>query len=275
MIIAERTEADVSILALKGKITLGEGDELLRQRIGELLGAGRRKIVLDLAEVTYIDSAGIGELVRTYTTVKRQGGKLWLCNPTKRISDLLTITKLLTVFEVGDTVEQAVRALRGDSSLEVQCPLVDCDGWILVPSAELTELTCHGCGAELTAALSESPGTASRVTRIRLPTYEGERVTLTAGRPTVIAVNGRLDLFAGEMLERAWRTVPPPRRISLDVTEATEISDAGMALLAELCARRDEESRTIVVGRGSEPAAPSELPGDGSAELVLTVRRPT
>ena len=108
MHIEERTVGDVVVLDLKGKITLGEGDELLKDKVNTLVNQGKKKIVLNLADVPYVDSAGLGEIVRTYTTVSRQGGSLKLLNLTKRISDLLSITKLLTVFETFDTEKDAV-----------------------------------------------------------------------------------------------------------------------------------------------------------------------
>ena len=110
MDIVERTVNDVTILDLKGKMTLGEGDELLKDKINSLLAAGRKKLLLNLEGVPYIDSAGLGEVVRTYTTVSRQGGSLKLLNLTKRIEDLLSITKLLTVFETFDTEAEAVQS---------------------------------------------------------------------------------------------------------------------------------------------------------------------
>jgi anti-sigma B factor antagonist len=110
MQIEERVVSDVTILDLKGKMTLGEGDELLKERINSLIQQGHRKLVLNLEGVPYIDSAGLGEIVRTYTTVSRQGGKLKLLNLTKRIQDLLAITKLLTVFETFDSEQEAVRS---------------------------------------------------------------------------------------------------------------------------------------------------------------------
>jgi anti-sigma B factor antagonist len=110
MTIEERVVDGVTILDLKGKMTLGEGDELLRDKVNSLLLQGRKNILLNLEGVPYIDSAGLGEIVRTYTTVSRQGGKLKLVNLTKRITDLLSITKLLTVFETFDSEQDAVRS---------------------------------------------------------------------------------------------------------------------------------------------------------------------
>lgn len=110
MEIAERVVSDVTVLDLKGKMTLGEGDELLKDKINSLLANSRKKLVLNLEGVPYIDSAGLGEIVRTYTTVSRQGGSLKLLNLTKRIEDLLSITKLLTVFETFDTEDEAIKS---------------------------------------------------------------------------------------------------------------------------------------------------------------------
>ena len=117
MQIEERAVGDVMILDLKGKITLGEGDELLKDKINSLVNQGHRKIVLNLAGVPYIDSAGLGEVVRTYTTVSRQGGSLKLLNLTKRITDLLSITKLLTVFETFDSESDAVRSFSASAKV--------------------------------------------------------------------------------------------------------------------------------------------------------------
>ena len=110
MQIEERSAGDVIVLDLKGKMTLGEGEELLKDKINSLVQQGRRKVVLNLEGVPYIDSAGLGEIVRTYTTISRQGGSLKLLNLTKRITDLLSITKLLTVFETYDNEADVVRS---------------------------------------------------------------------------------------------------------------------------------------------------------------------
>jgi len=110
MQIEERVAGNVTILDLKGKITLGEGDEALKDKINSLVQQDRKKILLNLEGVPYIDSAGLGEIVRTYTTVSRQGGQLKLVNLTKRITDLLSITKLLTVFETFETEQDALKS---------------------------------------------------------------------------------------------------------------------------------------------------------------------
>ena len=115
MQIEERIVGDVTILDLKGKMTLGEGDELLKDKINSLIHQGQKKLLLNLEGVPYIDSAGLGEIVRTYTTVSRQGGSLKLVNLTKRITDLLSITKLLTVFETFEAEKEAVASFQSSA----------------------------------------------------------------------------------------------------------------------------------------------------------------
>jgi anti-sigma B factor antagonist len=110
MKIVERKVADVLILDLHGKIMIGEGDDALREAITRIVDSGQSKILLNLADVPYVDSAGLGEIVRCYTTVSRKGGRLKLLNLTKKIKDLLSITKLLTVFETYDTEDEAVKS---------------------------------------------------------------------------------------------------------------------------------------------------------------------
>src|SRR4026209_121813 len=108
MQIEQRAVGDVVVLDLKGRITMGEGDEMLKDKVNSLVNQGHKKIVLNLAEVPYIDSAGLGEIVRTYTTVSRQGGSLKLLNLTKRIQERLASTKLLTGLETYDTEKEAI-----------------------------------------------------------------------------------------------------------------------------------------------------------------------
>ncbi len=117
MQIHERDSNGVTILDIHGKLTLGEGDELLKDKVNSLVNQGRRKILLNFADVPYVDSAGLGDIVRTYTTVSRQGGSLKLLSLTKRITDLLAITKLLTVFETFDTESDAIKSFSSSAKV--------------------------------------------------------------------------------------------------------------------------------------------------------------
>lgn len=105
-----RRVGDVAVIDLDGRITLGESTGLLRDNFRELLAQGSKKIVLNLAGVTYVDSAGLGELVGVYTTAKNQGGGVKLLNLQKKLNDLMQVTKLHTVFETYDDEEKAVNS---------------------------------------------------------------------------------------------------------------------------------------------------------------------
>jgi anti-sigma B factor antagonist len=111
MQISERTIGDVVIVDVSGKITLGDGgDVALRDKMRSLIQQEHKKVLLNLGDVSYVDSAGLGEIVQSYATVTKNGGKLKLLNVTKRIKDLLSITKLLTVFECHDTEDEALKS---------------------------------------------------------------------------------------------------------------------------------------------------------------------
>ena len=105
-----RQVGDVTVVDAVGRITLGEGASTFRDTIRDLASSGHKKILLNLGEVSYIDSSGIGEMVSGFTTVTNQGGLVKLLNLTKRVKDLLQITKLYTVFEVFDDEAAAVRS---------------------------------------------------------------------------------------------------------------------------------------------------------------------
>ena len=102
----------VTVVDLSGRITLGEGSVVLRDLVRELIGKGNKKILLNLGDVTYIDSSGIGELVSAFTTVRNQGSELKLLKLTKKVHDLLQITKLYTVFDVKDDEAVAISSFK-------------------------------------------------------------------------------------------------------------------------------------------------------------------
>jgi len=108
MKVSTRQVDGVTILDLSGRITLGEGSVQLRDAVRDLLAKGQKHILLNLGDVNYIDSSGIGELVSAYTTARNQGGELKLLNLTKKVHDLLQITKLYTVFDVKDDEASAI-----------------------------------------------------------------------------------------------------------------------------------------------------------------------
>ena len=109
MHIEERNAGDITIVTIAGDITLNKGgDVLLKDKVQSLLQQGRKRLVLDLGGVSYVDSAGLGQLVQIYATTKSNGGALKLLNVTRRLNDLLVVTKLSTVFDTFDTEAEAI-----------------------------------------------------------------------------------------------------------------------------------------------------------------------
>jgi anti-sigma B factor antagonist len=108
-----RQIGDVTVIDAAGRITLGEGSTAFREAIKDLVAKGQKKILLNLGEISYIDSSGIGEMVSGFTSVSNAGGQLKLLNLTKRVQDLLQITKLYTVFEVFDDEAVALSSFQG------------------------------------------------------------------------------------------------------------------------------------------------------------------
>ena len=110
--VKERQAGDVTILDLRGEVRIGEGSIALRDAIRNLADTGKNKLLLNLAGVSYIDSSGIGELVSSYTAIGKEGGQLKLLNLTQKLQDLLTITKLLTVFDVYESEAEALNSFK-------------------------------------------------------------------------------------------------------------------------------------------------------------------
>jgi anti-sigma B factor antagonist len=106
----EKLVSGVVVLDLRGRITLGEETEALREKVKNLVEAGHTRLILNLEEVNYVDSVGLSTLVASYTSARRQGGDVKLLKLTKRIHDLLQITRLSTVFETFDSLEDATRS---------------------------------------------------------------------------------------------------------------------------------------------------------------------
>ena len=100
----------ITVVNLSGRLTLGDASALLRQTLKELIDSGKKKIVLNLGEVGYIDSSGLGELVSSFTTVQKNGGEMKLSNLTQKVNDLLTVTKLYTVFEIHNDEDSALKS---------------------------------------------------------------------------------------------------------------------------------------------------------------------
>jgi anti-sigma B factor antagonist len=112
MKIEKRKKGNVTIFDLKGKILSGEGIDELRQSIDATINANEKQLVLNFAEVPYLDSTGLGEVVRSYTTLKKAGGTIKIANLTNKVQDLLSVTKLITVFETFQNEDEAVKSFK-------------------------------------------------------------------------------------------------------------------------------------------------------------------
>jgi len=110
-----RQIGDVTVLDISGRITLGEGNVMLREIVRDLADKGSKRVVLNLAEVTYVDSSGVGELVKTHTTIRNKGGELKLANLNKRVHDLLQMTRLASVFDIQKDEATALKSFGGEA----------------------------------------------------------------------------------------------------------------------------------------------------------------
>ncbi len=113
---ATRVLGNVTVIDLSGRITVGEGNVALREMVRELAEKGQKNIVLNLGEVHYVDSSGVGELVKAHTTIKNQGGELKLANLSKRVHDLLELTRLSAIFAIEKDEASAIRSFQGPSA---------------------------------------------------------------------------------------------------------------------------------------------------------------
>ena len=189
-----------------------------------MLKAGKRRIVLNLARMPYIDSSGLMEIAASWTTVRKHGGRLWLCEPSSRIADLLRLTNLVTIFEIVH--EDEIAGLASSQPMMAECPICDPPrSFSLAPDTEW--YSCGACG--LTMTFATPPGgpvegePKGRCTRLRIPTYDAEWIDLSVMTREDITIEKRSDLFVFEFVERLWQVLPAPRRVlfSMKYGEAT------------------------------------------------------
>lgn len=271
--ITTRDVGDVTILECSGNLTLGDGSELLRKTVQSKVASGRNQLILLLAEVSYMDSSGVGELVSGFTTVSNSGGALKLLSPTKRMVDFLQITKLYTVFDVYDEEAAAVRSF-SRPGYHFQCPV--CQSQVLAYLRERLDESAHTCGrCDGTFTLSDLNSSASRaaVQMLRIAGYAQDMLTLRCGAPFELIFTGRLTLFSSRSLKKLWGAVPGPRRLLVDLSGMTECEDAGRDALLSLLAGSGAASKVAVSLAGLPTALragfPTEPPFFESRDLAL------
>jgi len=218
-----RTVEDVTVVDVSGRIDLGEGATAFRQTIRDLLNRGDRKIVANLGEVSYIDSSGIGELFSGVIQALRSGGSLRLTNLTKRVKDLLQITKLYTAIDVYNSEDEAVASFRGGMRV-LHCPV--CGAGVGAPRAQefpASTYNCSSCQSLLDLKPSGKKPFEMELRGLRVRSYEGEFVEIRSGPPYVIRVVGKLDRYGySSAVSRAWNMLPQPRCALLDLTQVTD-----------------------------------------------------
>jgi anti-sigma B factor antagonist len=256
--IDKRYVGDAVVLELVGRINLGEGSAVFRELVRECSYGSEPIVILDLTGVSYIDSSGVGELVSGYTTLRNHGKKLLLCHPRLKHRDLLYLTKLATVFQLFPNVEGA---LSSDKSFRlVYCPVVDCNTWTPVSSGP--QQVCMHCASEIEVALGQSGDSSKQGerSRLRIPSYVDEYVSIVPGTPCALQIPRRFDLFANNALQKALNTVGwnSNSRIYqlaaiVDVTELQELSEAGTAALVQMDQPKEDGNAAVFFAQAQSP----------------------
>jgi anti-anti-sigma factor len=195
--LAERAIGDVTILELAGSMTLDAGDRELEGTVSRLVSSGKTKLILDMTELLYIDSAGLGAIVRSYTAVSRSKGELILFHASKRLEDLFSITKLLTVMYNADSVEDLVPQFQREP-LFIACP--HCVDSVPVVVTR-TYQECGRCGMKLKLSITDPVPDQIEVQMMIRLAYDDEPITVWPNfRPVRVKVGGRLNVMSLEVI---------------------------------------------------------------------------
>jgi len=255
----------VTVVKLDGRITLGEESNSLRIKLKDLINAGKRKIILNLSDVTFLDSAGLGTLVAAHHSAVGRGALLKLCHLGADFCEKLQITKLATVFDVFYTETDALGSF---STPPAYCLCPTCGQpsgpplprWS--PWARWDEQTCGNpaCGARFSIAHSQKPENVAPISKLSFPTYENEHIEIQPGSFFRCLIVGRLDLFASSALRKSWESIPKPKRVLVDLQRLSEVSEPGYAALATLLADQEDDARAVVSLEGLSPRQSAMFP---------------
>ncbi|HEX4772659.1 MAG TPA: STAS domain-containing protein [Bryobacteraceae bacterium] len=231
--INRRQVEGVNILELSGRITLGEGSQTFGDAVRDLLERGENRILINMGDVSYIDSSGIGELFRAVGRGWNSGSPLRFVNLTKKVRDLLQMTKIYTVIEVFEDERAALLSFQKRFRY-VLCP--SCTHRMEPPKIDESYSwplqTCRSCLAECEISNRSLSSSSGNVIEVRLETYPGEYVKVKSESDYyVLSIAGRLGKFASLALRKLWRAMPKPRAVLLVLDEKTIIEDAGLDAL--------------------------------------------
>jgi anti-anti-sigma regulatory factor len=230
-----------------------------------MIDEGKKNLVLNLSEVSYIDSSGIGELVTAFTTVTNMGGNLKLLNLTKRVKDLFQGNKLYTVFDVFEDEVAAVKSFPAQDGIRtVRCRCPVCGFWSSPPldsSKGWLPQTCVGCGSKFAVEPSHNaPPNAVVAGNIKIESYLEEYCHLLCGAPFIVEIHGRLTMFSDYAVKKIWNVVPKPRRVMFDLRGVTEMESRGSKALVELVNGCKDDSKVTVSKEGLARESADGLP---------------
>jgi anti-sigma B factor antagonist len=247
-------------------------DEQNIQAVGEEMfrlvdEGGRLKIILNLVRVEYLSSAFHGKAITLQRKIDRAKGRLAFTHVNPQIYEVYEITKLDKFFRFYGEVSEALDELAGlvENERLLSCPVRGCTGTtrsMALREGQTVYLRCPECDARFQLVLpplNAEGATEAGVTQVHLGSYEQESFTLHAGPPYRVEMAGRLDLFAGDALERLWRTIPLPRRVLLDGRRLTEVSPKASVHLAKLL-RQDEDTQVVLLLLPDKPDLEQALP---------------
>ncbi len=278
---------ELLLVEMDGDVAVAEvtTPKLLDESNVELFGAKlfalidehhHRQVVLDLQRLDYMSSAANSKLIGFERLIQKAGGRFAICGVRSDIYEVFAITRLNKLFRIFRDRKDAVGWLQGLASgrtvmLATVCPLVDCRAPVFLSrcdifpcpmTRETWTISCTMCGATMTASGFWPPKDGlvrAGFLSITLNTYENEHVILLPpkwyGGLAVIQVAGRLDLFAAETVELAWRSLPAPRWVILDLNRATEVREKGIRHLVEYCEsdRGDRRAAVVIIAEQSAP----------------------
>jgi anti-sigma B factor antagonist len=244
---SQRVFDEVVVVDLSGRVTLGEGSVVLRDTVKWEVSRGKKLFVLNLGDVSYADSSGIGELVSATTLARRAGGDIRLLHLTKKVKELLQITKFYTIWDVFDDEQQAISSYSNPPRY-CHCPI--CTHSRTSPPNEgagaWNPQNCAVCGTRFLVEPVTDTDQRVAVKETEAVTYFGEVVRVVAGWPNRITVRGRLNLFTSFVLRRCFFAIPVPRYAIIAIDKEAEVDRGGYGALAQMITSLEDGDRAAL-----------------------------